>query len=373
MKTTKPTRTRQLRRGLTVACMTIAMAWSAATIAEDAQHDLLFFLSVEKFQNLDDSIPTIDNSYVLPSADVLYAYNNARFRMLGEYVASSEETELERLQFGWQANPDTMVWFGRFHVVSKYWTTEYHHGQFMQTSISRPGLEAWEDDSGPMPSHMTGFFVEHEVNRANRQVIELDLAAGVGPDFEKDELKPWDLMGTKGGGLAIHGRVTLRPDSLSENQVGIVAGRTNIPVESGSSPDLADLETIDQLTIGLFADWRWDRWRAIGSSIYYRNDLEYTDSDIRDEFSVTYVQLEYQASADWTIFGRTEFGASEDHSPFLRLLPAFVAHRHMLGVRWDFMDKQCLTLEFADTSTQGDDFEHDSFKELRFQWSAILP
>jgi hypothetical protein len=45
----------------------------------------------------------------------------------------------------------------------------------------------------------------------------------------------------------------------------------------------------------------------------------------------------------------------------------------MIGVRWDFADSQAVTLEVADTSTQGDDFSHDDFKELRIQWSAVFP
>jgi len=45
----------------------------------------------------------------------------------------------------------------------------------------------------------------------------------------------------------------------------------------------------------------------------------------------------------------------------------------MLGVRWDFVDSHSLTLEVADTSTQGNGVEHDHFKELRVQWSAVFP
>jgi hypothetical protein len=30
-------------------------------------------------------------------------------------------------------------------------------------------------------------------------------------------------------------------------------------------------------------------------------------------------------------------------------------------------------MEVADTSTQGGNLEHDSFKEFRLQWSAVFP
>jgi hypothetical protein len=45
----------------------------------------------------------------------------------------------------------------------------------------------------------------------------------------------------------------------------------------------------------------------------------------------------------------------------------------MLGVRWDIANSHALTMEIADTSTQGSNGNHDSFKELRFQWSAVFP
>jgi hypothetical protein len=94
---------------------------------------------------------------------------------------------------------------------------------------------------------------------------------------------------------------------------------------------------------------------------------------VNDDFVLAYIQGEYQATDDWTIFGRTEFGLGEDESPYLQLLAAFIAHRNMIGVRWDFADSQGLTLEVADTAAQGDSVEHDSFKEIRIQWSAVFP
>jgi hypothetical protein len=40
---------------------------------------------------------------VFLDVDVLYSYLNGRFRLLGEYIAATDEIELERFQLGWQA------------------------------------------------------------------------------------------------------------------------------------------------------------------------------------------------------------------------------------------------------------------------------
>jgi hypothetical protein len=107
--------------------------------------------------------------------------------------------------------------------------------------------------------------------------------------------------------------------------------------------------------------------------VWFDIDLRYGDGDVSDTFIMGYVQLEYTATKDLTIFGRSEFSESEDQSRYLQLLPAAVSHRQMLGVRWDIADSQALTLEIADTSAQGENFSHDHFKEIRVQWSAVFP
>jgi hypothetical protein len=93
---------------------------------------------------------------------------------------------------------------------------------------------------------------------------------------------------------------------------------------------------------------------------------------VNDESFLGFIQAEYEVSEDWTVFGRTEFGDSEDDSIYLSLLPAVVAHRQMLGVRWDFAARHALTMEVADTSQQADSVRHDSFKEARLQWSTVV-
>jgi hypothetical protein len=73
------------------------------------------------------------------------------------------------------------------------------------------------------------------------------------------------------------------------------------------------------------------------------------------------------------VFSRVDLALSEDDSAYLKLLPAVIAHRNMLGVRWDFADSHALTFELADTSTPGIDSGHNTFNEVRVQWSAVFP
>ena len=351
--------------------MTLA---SSPLASADAKHDVLAFLSLERFEMLSASDPALDGFETPATSDFLYTYNSDRFRFLAEYVWSNSESELERIQAAWQIDNKTMLWVGRFHTISKYWTTEYHHGQFMQTSISRPAVEEWEDDGGPMPSHITGLWLEREYSIKGQSVINLGLATGLAPKFAGQTLVPFDFLDPDSGhDLAVSGRLVYRPDVLSMNQFGLALAYNDIAVVSESSPALVDLNSISQVTLSLFANWQWNDWRLSTNWVYLDIDMRYRDGDVEDDLILGYVQGEYQATKNWTIFGRSEFGLDEDSSPYLQLLPGFVAHRNMVGVRWDFTNSQAVTMEFADASMQGDDFSNDDFKELRIQWSAVFP
>jgi len=351
----------------------ITLIASQAASAE-SQQDMLVFASFEGFDKFSASDPELEVFDRRATADFLYSYKSNGFRFLAEYIWSDSESELERLQAAWQIDDQTLLWFGRFHAISNYWTTEYHHGQFMQTSISRPGLEEWEDESGPMPSHITGLWLDHEYSVNEQSAINFGLAAGLAPTFAGQHLEPFDFLDPESGhDLTASTRVVYRPDILSTNQVGLALAHNNIAVISESNPDLSDLNSIRQTTFGVFSDWSWNVWRLSTNWVYFDIEMRYIDGDVDDDFVMGYLQGEYEAAEDWTIFGRTEIGFGEDNSPYLQLLPAVIAHRNMLGVRWDFADSHSLTLEVADTSTQGDNLEHDSFKELRVQWSAVFP
>lgn len=357
-----------------VRLVLLATMVSSQLVRADSQQDMLVFVSLEGFDMFSASNPGLEGFERRATADFLYTYNSDRFRFLGEYIWSDTESELERLQAAWQVDDRTMLWFGRFHAISNYWTTEYHHGQFMQTSISRPGLEEWEDESGPMPSHITGVWLEHEYSVNGQSAINLGLVAGLAPKFEGQHLSPFDFLDPESGhDMAVSARLVYRPDILSTNQIGLTMAHNDIAVVSESNPNLTILNSIQQTTIGVFSDWEWNAWRISANWMYFDVEMQYDNGDVRDDFVLGYVQGEFEATENWTVFGRAEIGFGEDNSLYLQLLPSVIAHRNMLGVRWDFADSHGLTFEVADTSRQGDSLAHESFKELRVQWSAVFP
>jgi len=375
MISTRKTASIPNRRSLAVGRLVLLATLASGQLAHaDSQQDMLLFLSLEGLKKFSAPDPALNGIEDRVTADFMYTYNNDRFRFLAEYVWSDEESELERLQAAWSIDDQTMLWFGRFHTISNYWATEFHHGQFMQTSISRPGLEDWEDESGPLPSHITGAWLEHEFSVNDQSVLSFGLAAGLAPIFAGQQLEPFDFFSPDSAhDLAFSARLIYRPDILSANQIGFAVSHNDISVESDSSPNLVDLNAIRQMTFGVFANWSWESWRLLTNWVYLDIEMQYNNQNVPDDFVMGYLQGEYEVQEDWTVFGRTELADGEDNSLYLQLLPAVIVHRNMLGVRWDFADSHGLTLEIADTGTQGENFEHDHFKELRVQWSAVFP
>lgn len=365
---------RHRRQMIVIKLLLLASLASSQFAHADSQNDLLVFLSLEGFDKFSATDPAMEGSDNRATADFLYTHNSDNFRFLAEYIWSNSENELERFQGGWKIDDRTILWLGRFHAISNYWTSEYHHGQFMQTSISRPGVEEWEDESGPIPSHITGMWLEHEYSIKSQSALNLGFSAGLAPKFEGQQLVAFDVLDPASGHeTGVSGRLVYRPDILSANQIGLALSYNDIAVVSDSSPALANLASIQQMTLGVFSNWEWDDWRLSTNWVFFDIDMRYFDGDVADEFVLGYVQAEYKAAVDWTVFGRAEIGFGEDGSLYLQLLPAVIAHRNMIGVRWDFADSQALTLEAADTSTPADASEHDNFKEVRIQWSAVFP
>ena len=331
------------------------------------------FPSVDVIEIFVDSSPGVADSQVRAAAEVVYSYSGDNFRVLGEYLLSTDESELERLQLGWTLSDNAMLWIGRFHSPANFWISEFHHGHYLQTSITRPSLEQWEDESGAAPSHVTGlnFELDHELE--NEAALNFSIAAGLAPKFDDDELVPFDMLDPRSGhGASLSMRITYRPDMFAPVQVGGFSSWNEINVVPGENPDLADLDRINQLTAGVFFDARWQDLRLITSVAYHNNELRYVDGKVTDKYLLTYLQPEYSLSDDIIVFGRVDIGDGEDDSVYLRLLPAFVSHRNMVGLRWDFAQYQSLTFEFADTSRQGEDTSHSHFKEVRLQWSAVI-
>jgi hypothetical protein len=369
-----------------LAAALVGMFWVSSALADDApdheamqsqpSSEFLLFLSSEAHHLPAPASSGELNEDAYLIGDAVFAINRGRFRLFGEFQLSDEEHDLERLQVGFELLPDTVIWFGRFHQPASAWNTEHHHGHYLQTAITRPSIELWEDEDGIIPQHITGVYLDSR--RPVGKSAGLHLAAGaglgttIGTTSEGDNgLSEFDLLNphTDGRHLSLSGRLAYLPDYVATNEFGLLAAHNRMSVLNRATAGLLHATEVDQNLYGAFANWSNNSWR-IQSALY---DLQMRRSEIASSRSedvlAGYCQLERQLPLHLTAYARDENSAHAEHSLYIVIdHPDFELRRETLGLRWDFLRNQALTVEVA----HGQTTEYRGF-EYRLQWSAAFP
>jgi len=115
--------------------------------------DLMLFPALLS-SHLDKTVNGQVQNKLQPEVDIFYSTDRDRLRFLAEYLVRDDEHEMERMQLGWLVHPTATLWLGRFHSPLGFWNSEHHHGAYMQTTISRPSILAFEDGGGVLPTHI---------------------------------------------------------------------------------------------------------------------------------------------------------------------------------------------------------------------------
>jgi hypothetical protein len=79
----------------------------------------------------------------------------------GSPPATGFNAEVERSIIRFEQNDYFKVSFGRYHTPINYWNTAFHHGQWLQTTVSRP--EMTQFGGSFIPVHFVGALVEGAV------------------------------------------------------------------------------------------------------------------------------------------------------------------------------------------------------------------
>ena len=73
-------------------------------------------------------------------------------------AAPGFNAEVERMILRFDHSDRLKVSFGRYHTPINYWNTAFHHGQWLQTTITRP--EMIQFGGRFLPVHFVGALVE---------------------------------------------------------------------------------------------------------------------------------------------------------------------------------------------------------------------
>ncbi|MCR4346660.1 MAG: hypothetical protein NUV55_05600 [Sulfuricaulis sp.] len=361
----------------TRAAVSCCARWTAAAIlsgflsagagAEDQRRDYLVFLDASTQHRSGSPVgDEIKRNEGEAKATFLYSWQDDRYRFFGEAHAADEgEYELARLQWGWRLAPQTTAWVGRFHNPQGYWNTQYHHGAYLQTTIRRPGIEAFDGhEGGVLPSHFIGAQLDGVRQADQEGSLRYELGLGVSGQLDGEGLESPLIVGPQRSAKSTASlRLTYNPQEGGLDSFGLFVGRNQIPAKE------LDFREVRQTVAGVSVNKVVENLRFVGAVFFLRNELEGgATSGTAGGFASAYLQAEYQWNALWTPYARAEGTRGADDDAYLMLFHHFVKGRGLAGVRRDFGKKQALKLEFARSR-----IEAGRYNETGIQWSMVFP
>jgi hypothetical protein len=331
--------------------------------------DLLLFPGITSAYKSRSDVELGEDKFI-PAVDIFYSTDFSQTRFLTEYLASSREKELERFQVGWRILPGKTLWVGRFHNSLSFWNTQMHHGDFMQSSLSRPALANFEDEHGPLPAHITGFLLENSRTNGDSEVNYM-AGLGIGPTFNVT-LQPFDLLDpSRPGKVAASFRLGYHPEVGNPNQFGAALGYARIPVVASINPSIYEVR---QNIFSAFLNLEREKFHLIGELFIFNNLVSATTSTARHNTVSAYLQPEYKLgdSGKTTLYGRIESTPNAENDNYLKLLPEFSRRQIIAGFRIDITPSQAVKVE-AGRSYRMDKVEFNPINTISAQWSMVLP
>jgi hypothetical protein len=333
------------------------------------QYELLLMPSAQAVGTFDRQAPVTEIVDEVVQVDTLFTVQRGAFKVFGEYLLSDHEGDLERFQLGWQATQDTVLWIGRYHQPTSVWNHDHHHGQYLQTSISRPFLDEWEDLGGILPQHFTGMLIESAHKGFGSWRLRTALGGGLAPIITPKGLEPFDLLhpDSEHHQVGFQARASLHPGEFTETGFGLLAATDELPTIGLAVTPLPGLDHVDLKLVGAFGIYAAADWKVLGTWYYAHTQLCSPTAVVNGHFQVGYVEAERRLPHDLTAFLRWEGSADAGRSDYLKLFPMMVRQRDVGGLRWDFVERQALTVQLSDTNTL-----NGHFKDIRLQWSAAF-
>jgi hypothetical protein len=249
----------------------------------------------------------------------------------GEYVLDVERVVL-KYRFGDWLN----VQAGRFHTTLGWWNENFHHGEWLQTSVGRPAVLAFEDEDGILPVHLVGLVLKGR-NDCELGALEYTLEVGNGRGPAQD---PPQIVVDANDSKAINLALSFAPSAIHGLTVGAASYTDNVP--TNDDPALGPLHgAFDEQISVAFARWESERVELVGELFL----IDHFGSNSASS-SGWYAQAGWRAGA-WTPYARVdavEIADSEEYFASTDDLTTFA-----LGCRWDFEDWAALKLQASRT------------------------
>lgn len=244
---------------------------------------------------------------------------------------------LERSLIRYDYNDFFKISFGKYHTPVNYWNTAFHHGLWLQTTISRPDMVQFGGTF--LPVHFVGVLAEGSIPSGG---LGLAYDAGVGNGRGSSLVSAGDA-GDTNNNRAWVANLYARPPKLDGLQFGGSVYRDKI--NQARSPDFRELITSAHVI--------WNKespeFLAEFANVRHRNVLTSQEFDSQ----AFYVQLAYRLPGEarpWKPYYRYDFINTPRTEPVFALLDV---ERSTLGVRYDISDLAAFKAEYRNTRQPG--------------------
>jgi len=196
----------------------------------------------------------------------------------GSPPAPGYNAEIERMILRFDQSDYLKVSFGRYHTPINWWNTAYHHGQWLQTTISRP--EMIQFGGRFLPVHFVGALVEGSMPAAGWNV---NYKGGIGNGRATVISRGGDA-GDNNGDRAWLVNAFSKPDKPYGLEFGGSA--------YGDTLTLASTRTFDERIVGGYAVWHKEDPEVIAEVAAVRH--RETNSSLVTWNHAYYIQAAYR-------------------------------------------------------------------------------
>lgn len=291
-------------------------------------------------------------------------------------------TDLERIWVTRTVTDNVTVGMGRFHAPLGHWNRTYHHGGFMQDTISRPFFLDFEDGAaGVLPVHVVGIFstgnvydsLSYEAFVANGTSIDTSVAGFAATATDKPEIDINDA-GDPNANKMIGFRISYAAnDELTTSFFALTQTIADSAATGGIIGSGEDL--IEQMISGIDIVYVRDKIDFVGEFFNFNNDSKLPvgaggSASGSDESALAYyIQLGYWVQESTKLSFRHSSLSFDKKDDYFRLLGAGEAESNVLAARYNLSETSSLTLQI--TRMEPEVGTSDTASTL--QWSFMVP
>lgn len=249
----------------------------------------------------------------------------------GSPAATGFNAEVERAIIRFDQSDRLKVSFGRYHTPINYWNTAFHHGQWLQTTISRP--EMTQFGGSFIPVHFVGALAEGTLPAGG---LNVNYNVGIG-NGRGSILSRGGDFGDINNNRAWLANVFIRPNLLYPLQVGGSVYRDEVNPLTGPAAR---------------------EWIQSGHIVWHKENPEFIAefanvshrpifSSVRSNSQAWYLQTAYRLpwnGSAWKPYFRFEYTHVPNSDTLFRAVPSFNAST--AGIRYDLTTFAALKFEF---------------------------